>query len=496
MLGAAAAAALAAPAYADPISDLTVPDVGSRPVPTGSLPMPGGGSFTAPISSSPTSALAAQITAAETEVSTLGEQLKQLGIERADLGNALALADYRWRQATDELQVAQEHAGEAAHEAFKDAAGMPPGLAELYGLGALSGVTDDSSAVSEAAARDVTRAQDAERAAYQAYQDAVAAEKSATDRYVALETTYRQREAALLELKRRHASELAVIEREREANEQRLGASYVSGDTIAGLQAHPSAVAAVQFALRQLGKPYLWAAEGPDRYDCSGLMWAAYRSTGYTLPRVSRDQYYGTRAKSVSRYALLPGDLLFFSSTGDWTGIHHVGMYIGNGKMVHSPTTGDVVKISTVWWSRFFAATRVYGAVPAPGASPTTPVPSRTTPSPSPTTPSPSPSSSSLSPSPSSSSPSPSPSPTTPSPSPTTPSPTPTTPSPSPTTPSPDPTTPDPDPTTAAPDDETTPSPSPTPSSAPADESTSPGTEPTDASTASAPADSVLTSGS
>jgi cell wall-associated NlpC family hydrolase len=509
LLGAAAAAALATPAYADPTGTASIPDAGSRPVPVGTVPLPTVGSFTAPIGNSPIAALAAEITAGETELSTLGEQLKQLGIERSDLRNALAVADYQWRQAGDLLRAAEDRADDAANKAFRDAAGLPPGLSGLHGLGELPGVTDSSSAASEAAARDVARARAAERTAYQAYLDAVDAEKSASDRYAALEATYKQREAALLELKRRHASEMAAVEREVEASEQRVGAAFVGG-TAAGMQADARARAAVNFALSQLGKPYLWGAEGPDRYDCSGLMWAAYRSTGYTLPRVAKGQYYGTRAKTVSRYALLPGDLLFFSSSGDWTGIHHVGMYIGNGKMVHAPTTGDVVKVSTVWWSRFFAATRVYGAVPASNVGNTQPTVPETTgpaaspsstsgsPSPSSTSGSPSPSSTSGSPSPSSTTTSPSPSSTTTSPSPTStttsPSPTSTTSSPSPTstTSSPSPTStttsPSPDATSASPTEET--------SSASTDASTTPASEPTDTSAATPSADSTTASGS
>jgi peptidoglycan DL-endopeptidase CwlO len=483
LLGAAATAAFAAPAYADPSTTSSVPDPGSRPVPSGALPLPNAESFTAPIGQqTPLSGLANEITAAETELSTIGEQLKELGIQLSELRSARVLADYQWRQAGDVLRVAQDRAHKAASKAFKDAAGMPPGLSDLYGLGALSGVTDDSSAASEAAARDVSLAQEAERAAHQAYLDALNAERSAVARFSSLQATYKQREAALLELKRRHASQLATIEREIEANEQRLGAAFIGGDSIAGMKASAKALAAVTFALRQLGKPYLWGAEGPDRYDCSGLMWASYRSTGVTLPRVAKDQYYATRMRSVSRYALLPGDLLFFSSSSDWTGIHHVGMYLGNGKMIHAPTTGDVVKISTVWWSRFFAATRVYGAVTAPGTPAPPPTPTR--PSPTPTTPSPTPTT-------------PSPTPTTPSPTPTTPSPTPTTPSPTPTTPSPTPTTSSASPSAAAPATSTAapqaPAPSPTDTTAAAP-AASTSTEPTGTPT-STPAVATSTSG-
>ncbi len=104
------------------------------------------------------------------------------------------------------------------------------------------------------------------------------------------------------------------------------------GMVLAGGEAHPRALAAVRYALAQLGDPYVWAAEGPNAFDCSGLMWAAYRSAGadyFGLPRVSRDQYYATRHRTVAPSALLPGDLLFFASSSCWTTIHHVGMYIG-----------------------------------------------------------------------------------------------------------------------------------------------------------------------
>ena len=163
--------------------------------------------------------------------------------------------------------------------------------------------------------------------------------------------------------------QLIEIERQQEAAEQQIGAGYVSNQSISGMAAHPRALAAVRYALAQLGDPYKWSEEGPNQFDCSGLMWAAYRSPGadyFDLPRVSRDQYAATRGRTVPQSALLPGDLLFFASGSSWTTIHHVGMYIGNGKMVQAPTTGDVVKISVVRWSRLYAATRVIGAVPAP----------------------------------------------------------------------------------------------------------------------------------
>ncbi|MFV2008225.1 MULTISPECIES: C40 family peptidase [unclassified Micromonospora] len=468
LLGAVTAVALASPVYAQPA---TVPDTGSRPVPAGGLQLPGTGPTTNAPAITPTPVegpLAAQIYAGETEVALLGQQLLELEQEQTAAETALAAAEQSLREARTALIEAQRDADIAASYALKDAAAMPPGeyRGDLHGLGALSRLQrgQQPGVGTDAANRDVSLAAAAEQEAYQTYTAALALVDALRSEFGSTEGTFKQRETALLALKEQNTEQLVAIERQREAAEQEIGQGI---DGIDGAAAHPRAVAALEFALKQLGKPYLWGAEGPHRYDCSGLMWAAYRSPGadyFSLPRVAKDQYYATRHNKVDRSALLPGDLIFFASGSSWTTVHHVGMYVGNGKMVHAPTTGDVVKVSTVWWSRFYAATRVIREVaPTPSPTPTpTPTPSPT-PSPTPTptpTPSPDPSpdpSDSPSPDPTDSpspdpsdSPSPSPSPST-SPSTPGPMPTPSDPSPSPTgsgTPDPDASgsgTPDPD---------------------------------------------------
>lgn len=95
----------------------------------------------------------------------------------------------------------------------------------------------------------------------------------------------------------------------------------------------------VSIAKRYLGARYVWGAEGPNTFDCSGFTMFVYRQVGVRLPRVSRDQIHA--GQRVNRSDLRPGDLVFFGSP-----IHHVGIYVGGGKMIHSPRTGDVVKIS------------------------------------------------------------------------------------------------------------------------------------------------------
>lgn len=97
---------------------------------------------------------------------------------------------------------------------------------------------------------------------------------------------------------------------------------------------------AFEFCKSKLGTPYLWGGTGP-RYDCSGLMMKAYASVGISIPRTSKQQ--STFGKSVSKSNLQVGDLVFFGNP-----VHHVGMYCGNGQYIHSPKTGDVVKISSL----------------------------------------------------------------------------------------------------------------------------------------------------
>ncbi|MFG1926703.1 NlpC/P60 family protein [Cryptosporangium sp. NPDC048952] len=163
------------------------------------------------------------------------------------------------------------------------------------------------------------------------------------------------RGAELRTLRAAQASALIEAQRRRDAVEAALARKYLrDADGSAG----QAALSAVHFALAQRGKPYEWGAEGPDRFDCSGLVQTAYATADVVLPRTARPQYRVTKPVSVT--ALLPGDLLFFATEhADWNTIHHVGVYLGGGLMVHAPTTGDVVRVAPVWWSEFFAAGRV-----------------------------------------------------------------------------------------------------------------------------------------
>ncbi|GAA2626326.1 C40 family peptidase [Streptomyces vastus] len=112
------------------------------------------------------------------------------------------------------------------------------------------------------------------------------------------------------------------------------------------------AAAAVSYAYEKLGSPYVWGATGPDAFDCSGLMQAAYRSAGISLPRTTYAQI--DAGERVSRAGLKPGDLVFF-----YSGISHVGLYVGNGQMIHAPNPSAPVRLAPLDEMPFAGATRV-----------------------------------------------------------------------------------------------------------------------------------------
>ena len=104
-------------------------------------------------------------------------------------------------------------------------------------------------------------------------------------------------------------------------------------------------------AHQQLGKPYKWGGNGPSSFDCSGFTLYVYKNgAGITLPRISRDQArYG---QGISRNNIQPGDIVCFNSGGS-SRVNHVGIYIGEDKFIHSPSSGGVVRIESLSKSNF-----------------------------------------------------------------------------------------------------------------------------------------------
>ena len=104
--------------------------------------------------------------------------------------------------------------------------------------------------------------------------------------------------------------------------------------------------AAAEWALAQVGKPYVWGGEGPSGFDCSGLTMQAWKAAGVGLPRVTTDQVNaGTR---IGVDELQPGDLLFYDTGAPGGSPSHVTMYVGGGQMVNAPRTGQNIRVEPV----------------------------------------------------------------------------------------------------------------------------------------------------
>lgn len=126
------------------------------------------------------------------------------------------------------------------------------------------------------------------------------------------------------------------------AAEQASASSESAGEALGASAGSGRAGAAYAWAQGQLGKPYVYGATGMSSYDCSGLTSRAYAAAGISIPRTSQAQAgIGTKIYSVSQ--LKVGDLVFF-----FNDLHHVGLYAGNGQIIHAPRTGTVVRYESM----------------------------------------------------------------------------------------------------------------------------------------------------
>ena len=192
----------------------------------------------------------------------------------------------------------------------------------------------------------------AQRAAEQARAEADAAAAQATAALAELE---RQR-AEVQTRQQQYESEYASLSVTEQAAVRTsvAGPSLAAPDTDAVVATAPSGDvgAVLEAALEQVGTPYEWGGSGPGGFDCSGLTSFAYRAAGVSLPHSSRAQ--SRMGVAVSRGELMPGDLVFFGDP-----VYHVGIYVGNGKMVHARTFGVPVAVTSVDMGGYAGARRV-----------------------------------------------------------------------------------------------------------------------------------------
>ncbi|MEW2586473.1 C40 family peptidase [Streptomyces virginiae] len=167
----------------------------------------------------------------------------------------------------------------------------------------------------------------------------------------------RQVERLLASLTPEQLARLGAREDEKTAAAQR---DLVTSGALPTRTGTPTAAggAALRYAAAQIGKPYVWGAEGPGSFDCSGLTSQAWAHAGRTIPRTSQEQW--ARLPKVPLDQLRPGDLVVYFPKAT-----HVGLYVGDGKVIQAPRPGSVVKVSPV------AANPLLGAVrPDPDGTP------------------------------------------------------------------------------------------------------------------------------
>jgi cell wall-associated NlpC family hydrolase len=271
----------------------------------------------------------AQITAQSTQLEKIIEQYNKVTEELKASQAAAAKANADLGPLTDQLNSASTRVGAIAASAYK---GAP--LAQVSGVFEAS---DPSAVVDRLATLDqVTKFENGQLQNFAATKTRTDAEKAKLDKLVADQATQRQ---SLDNQKKKITADVAQLQA------LRIKVYGVQKPSVATPSTPPAYVAgkagtAVKFAYAQLGKPYEWAAEGPNSYDCSGLTLAAWRAAGVTLPHSAEMQY--NSLPHVSRAALQPGDLVFYSNLG------HVGIYVGNSQIIHAPTSGDHVRVASV----------------------------------------------------------------------------------------------------------------------------------------------------
>lgn len=299
------------------------------------------------------------------DVATLGKATtaaEEEAITRGEVATSSAQKVRALNKQADELTaLATDMAAKSYQESAAEIRGFTDEFDALFEIRPHLLTLDRDAIVQEAA-----DAQESAKVAQASLDAANAAQAIADEEHEKLDTELKAGTEELEKLVADNAEALRVQEAKQNAdNKAKYDLSDI-GEAADGLIAATEAQEAVKFALSQVGKPYVWGAEGPDSYDCSGLIQTAYGNQGLSLPRIANDQYRNTSGTSVDAEKMLPGDLIFYGDNpGDWTSVYHVGMYIGNGEMVHAPQPGSTVTVAPVPFDGWFGVTRAAEATPA-----------------------------------------------------------------------------------------------------------------------------------
>jgi cell wall-associated NlpC family hydrolase len=335
---------------------------------------------------------------------SLKDQIAAAHQQLADLNNQAESATEQYNAARIKLAAAQQQAAKAnaslasarsqlttlqqSVTKFAVAAYRGGGTNSIVGLisdgsaGAYLSQISSMQAVSASEARTLAQtdaAQRVEEDAQSVASAALAKQKAATDAMAAsrnqilaaaakeqkLLSGLQAREAAIVKAAKARAARLAAL-----AEEARLRAAQQATAQAAKAISGPvgpvlapivsgsgGAAVAVQWAYREIGKPYVWAAAGPDSFDCSGLTQYVWGKAGVYLGHYTGDQW--NEGPHVSRDQIQPGDLVFFAyNTSEPSTIHHVGIYVGGGMMIDAPYTGAYVRKEPAFRSDYIGAVR------------------------------------------------------------------------------------------------------------------------------------------
>lgn len=290
--------------------------------------------------------LAQEAAKADEDLLQAQDDLDKRNAELAQANTDLAAATAAQQQASAAIEQARTKVDEFAAAAFQSGSGTSR-MSAVLASGSAQQFLDRMSALG-VLANNQNRALDALNAALaqagRARADAQGAQERATgarDAAAALVGQIQENKATL-------DTRIAQLRKAR----QQLSPATKAGmgtvkDTGSYLGPPGAANTALQAALAKRGSDYQWGAAGPSEFDCSGLMMWAFKAAGISLPHSSRSQY--TLGRAVSQSELQPGDLVFYDDgSGDPSAIHHVGMYVGDGKMVDAPTEGEVVDVRSI----------------------------------------------------------------------------------------------------------------------------------------------------
>ena len=291
----------------------------------------------------------------------VGQQFDQVQQELAAAAQRLALVNREEARYRARFHAMRAQIGSIAATAYEDGSLSSPAALLTSGnpqqLLNQSSILVELSAANSAAMRQfVSAAHDltgAQQSARRTQEGIAQLNSSLTRRKQSLNTLISQEKTLLAQLT--PAQQQAAVPGGRSARGGAAGGGPAGGGSAGGggtgggagagtapLKPSPPAAGsgqsaqAIAYAFSKIGDPYVWGATGPGDFDCSGLMMAAWASAGVSIPRISYDQM--SSFPSVPLNALQPGDILGFA------GNSHVGMYVGGGKLIDAPTSGEYVE--------------------------------------------------------------------------------------------------------------------------------------------------------